>query len=148
MVNTRCEYNDPSLFYGRDWLSDINERQLLRLSQIAEGKDPDASQTLTDFMDMKNIVERSNLPTTDTVLCMTGLDVAGQVVYQSAPNNIFFMFRDSLARSFMARHGEKAQQFVEMTKRTPSVVDLQTVREDQQRGMIDKITGRGKNDLS
>ena len=123
--------------------TEINERQLLRLSQIAEGKDPDAVQSLTDFMDMKNIVERSNLPTTDTVLCMASLDVAGQVVYQSAPNNIFFMFRDSLARAYMARGGEKANQFVEMTKRTPSVIDLQTVREDQSRGLIDKITGRG-----
>lgn len=125
---------------------EINERQILRLSQIAEGKDPDASQTMTDFMDMKNIVERSNLPTTDTVLCMASLDVVGQVAYQSAPDNIFFMFRDSLARAYMARGGEKANQFVEMTKRTPGVIDLQTVREDQQRGLFDRITGRGKEE--
>ena len=125
-------------------MSEINERQILRFSQIAEGKDPDASQALTDFMDMKNIVERSNLPTTDTVLCMASLDVAGQVAYQSEPNNIFLMFRDSLARAYMARGGEKANQFVEMTKQTPSIVDLQTVREDQQRGPIDKLLGRGK----
>lgn len=125
---------------------EINERQILRLSQIAEGKDPDASQTMTDFMDMKNIVERSNLPTTDTVLCMASLDVVGQVAYQSAPGNIFFMFRDSLARAYMARGGEKANQFVEMTKRTPGVIDLQTVREDQQRGLFDRITGRGKEE--
>ncbi len=146
MVDSWNKYDHPSLFYGGNRLSEINERKLLRLSQIAEGKDPDASQTLTDFMDMKNIVERSNLPTTDTVLCFTGLDVAGQVAYQSEPNNIFFMFRDSLARGFMARGGEKANQFVEMTKRTPSVVDLQTVREEQQRSVIDKITGRGKTE--
>ena len=125
---------------------EINERQLLRLSQISEGKDPDASQTLTDFMDMKNIVERSNLPTTDTVLCMASLDVAGQVVYQSAPDNIFFMFRDSLARAYMARGGEKANQFVEMTKRTPSIIDLQTVREDQTRGLTDRIFNRSKTE--
>jgi len=125
---------------------EFNERKLLRLSQIAEGKDPDASQTMTDFMDMKNIVERSNLPTTDTVLCMASLDVVGQVAYQSAPNNIFFMFRDSLARAYMARGGEKANQFVEMTKQTPTLVDLQTVREDQPRGLFNRITGRGKEE--
>jgi len=127
-------------------LSEINERQLLRLSQIAEGKDPDASQTLTDFMDMKNIVERSNLPNTDTVLCMASLDVVGQVAYESAPNNIFWMMRDSLARAYMARCGEKANQFVEMTKRTPSLVDLRSVREDQQRGIFDKLLGGGKEE--
>jgi len=126
--------------------TEFNERRLLRLSQIAEGKDPDASQTLTDFMDMKNIVERSNLPTTDTVLCMASLDVVGQVAYQSAPDNIFFMFRDSLARAYMARGGEKANQFVEMTKQTPSLIDLQTVREDQPRGLFDRITRRGKEE--
>ena len=125
---------------------EFNERRLLRLSQIAEGKDPDASQTMTDFMDMKNIVERTNLPTTDTVLCMASLDVAGQVAYQSEPTNIFFMFRDSLARAYMARGGEKANQFVEMTKQTPSYLDLQTVREDQPRGIFDRITGRGKEE--
>ena len=125
---------------------EFNERRLLRLSQIAEGKDPDASQSLSDFMDMKNIVERSNLPTTDTVLCMASLDVVGQVAYQSAPDNIFFMFRDSLARAYMARGGEKANQFVEMTKQTPSLVDLQTVREDQPRGLFDRLTGRGKEE--
>jgi len=125
---------------------EFNERRLLRLSQIAEGKDPDASQTMTDFMDMKNIVERSNLPTTDTVLCMASLDVVGQVAYQSEPNNIFFMFRDSLARAYMARGGEKANQFVEMTKQTPSLVDLQTVREEQPRGLFDRLTGRGKEE--
>lgn len=126
--------------------TEFNERRLLRLSQISEGIDPDAVQSLTDFMDMKNIVERSNLPTTDTVLCMTGLDVAGQVAYQSAPDNIFFMFRDSLARAYMARGGEKANQFVEMTKQTPSLVDLQTVREDSQRGFFDRLRGRGKEE--
>jgi len=125
---------------------EFDERKLLRLSQIAEGKDPDASQTMTDFMDMKNIVERSNLPTTDTVLCMAGLDVAGQVAYQSEPDNIFFMFRDSLARAYMARGGEKSNQVVELFKQTPSFVDLQTVREDQPRGLFDRLTGRGKDE--
>jgi len=124
----------------------INEKGLLRLSQIAEGKDPDASQALTDFMDMKNIMERSNFPTTDTVLCMTGLDVAGQVAYLGVPNNIFFIFRNSLSRTYMAKGGEKANQFVEMTKQTPSVIDLQSAREDQSRGILDRITGRGKEE--
>ena len=125
---------------------EYDERKLLRMSQIAEGKDPDASQALTDFMDMKNIMERSNFPTTDTVLCMTGLDVAGQVAYLGALDNIFFKFRDSLARTYMAKGGEKANQFVEMTKRTPSVIDLQSAREDNQRGLLDRITGRGKEE--
>jgi len=116
------------------------------MSQIADGKDSDASQALTDFMDMKNIVERSNLPTTDTVLCMASLDVAGQVAYRNRPNNIFFMFRDSLARAYMARGGEKANQFVEMTKQTPSMVDIQTVREDQRQSFTEKILGRSKTE--
>ena len=30
---------------------EFNERKMLRLLQIAEGKDPDASQALNDFMD-------------------------------------------------------------------------------------------------
>jgi len=118
----------------------------LRLSQIAEGKDPDASQTITDFMDMKNIVERSSLPTTDTVLCLASLDVAGQVAYPTEPDNIFFMFRDSLARAYMARQGEKAKQFVEMMKQTPSLSDLQTMGDQQQRSVFDRLLGRGKTE--
>jgi hypothetical protein len=125
-------------------MSEVNERQILRYSQIAVGKDPDASQAVTDFMDMKNIVERSSLPTTDTVLCLASLDVAGQVAYQSRPDNIFFKFRDSLARAYMARQGENKKLFVDMVKQTPSMADLQTIGESQQRGVFDRLLGRRK----
>ena len=127
-------------------MSEVNERQLLRLSQIAEGKDPDASQTLTDFMDMKNIIERSSLPTTETVLCMASLEIAGQVAYREKPDNIFAKFRDSLARAYMARQGEKAKQFVEMMKQTPSMADLQSYSGQQQGGIINRIFGGGKEE--
>ena len=118
---------------------------MLRVSQIADGKDPDASQMMTDFMDMKNIVERSNLPTIESVLCMASLDIIGQMTYPQKPDNIFFKLRDSLARAYMAHKGEKSKQVVDLWRQTPNIVDMTTSGE-QQKSTLDKLLGRGKTE--
>lgn len=116
---------------------------LRRVLVIAQGGDPNAQQTLNDFLQFDSNIERSNLPNIKTVLCVAQLSGYSQLYYPSE-DNPFSLIADCLAVSFMAKGGEKSKQFVEMMKQTPSLVDLQTVGGEQQRSLADRILGRGK----
>lgn len=111
---------------------------------IADGGDPDAQQTLNAFLRFNNIVERSNLPTRRDVVLLTFLDGCSKLYYPTIADP-FALIRDSLATSFMAKGGGKSNQFVELMKQTPSLMDLQTVSESK-RSLTDRILGRGKTD--
>lgn len=106
-------------------IDELNDKKLLRKMQIIEGKDPDAQQIVKDFMKMDNVIERTNLPTTNAVLCITQLDFASNWLYRGIPNDPFGSLRDSLAVSFMARKGEKANQFVEMFRENRDIVAVE-----------------------
>lgn len=112
---------------------------------IADGGDPDAQQTLNAFLRFNNIVERSNLPTRRDVVLLTFLDGCSMFYCPNNPANPFALLRDSLATSFMAKGGGKSNQFVELMKQTPSLMDLQTVNESK-RSLTDRLLGRGQKE--
>lgn len=118
---------------------------LRRLMVIADGGDPDAQQTLNAFLRFNNIVERSNLPTRRDVVLLTYLDGCSTLYFPNTPDNPFAVLRDSLATSFMAKGGGKSNQFVDLMKQTPSLIDLQTVNENKP-SLTDRILRRGKSD--
>ena len=115
---------------------------LRRVLVIAKGGDPNAQQTLNDFLQFDSNIERSNLPNIKTVLCVAQLSGYSQLYYPDE-DNPFSLIADCLAVSYMAKGGEKSKQFVEMMKQTPSLDALQ-VGAEQQRSLTDKILGRGK----
>ncbi len=111
---------------------------------IAKGGDPKAQQTINDFINFANNTERSNFPNTKTVLCIAQLNGYSKLYYPDNPDNPFAIVAESLEISFMAKKGWKANQFVEMTKQTPSIPDLVTIGEAKQRGIGERLLGRGK----
>lgn len=120
------------------------ETALMRFMQILEGINPDAAQTMNDFLDMKNIVERSNLATRRDVQLIVYLDLCSDFYFSEYPKNPFSMARDSIARAFLAKGGFKSNQFVELMRNQPDLSGMTTNQEQVKRTLLDKFLGRGK----
>ena len=120
---------------------------LKRVLIIAKGGDPDAQQAIVDFMDLKSYVERSYFPDKKTTICVGQLQGYGQIFYPKDDWNPFDLVAEVLSISFMGFKGFKSNQFVDMTRTQPDLSGLETtLGEEQKRGVIDRITGRGKGE--
>lgn len=117
-----------------------------RVLTIARGGDPDAIQAISNFMDLKSNIERSYFPDRKTTICIGQLTGLGKVYYPDDDWNPFGLVADVLAVAYMPYKGFKSNQFVDMTRQTPSLADLQTVGEQSSRGVMDRILGRGKEE--
>ena len=118
-----------------------------RVLTIARGGDPDAIQAITNFMDLKSNIERSYFPDKKTTICIGQLMGFGKVYYPDDDWNPFDLVADVLAVAHMPYKGFKSNQFVDMTRTQPDLSGLKTtLGEEQARGIIDKITGRGKTE--
>lgn len=111
---------------------------------IAKGGDPKAAQTINDFMKFDNNTERSNFPNSKTTLVIAQLNGYSRLFYPDGQENPFGLAAECIETAFMARKGWKSGQFVEMVKQTPSMSDLVTIGEAKQRGIGDRLLGRGK----
>ena len=116
---------------------------LRKIIVAANGGDPEAQQTLNEFLKFKNNIERTNLPTRRDVVLIAYLDGCGKLYYPGDEANPFSTIANSLCIAFMAKGGEKSKQFVEMMKQTPTLADLQTLGTPQ-RSLADKFLGRNK----
>ena len=124
-----------------------DDKRISRLFTILDGKDPDAQQTVTDFLRMKNAIERTNLPDIQTVLTITQLVGYGKLYYPEDPDDPFTMIAYTLAEAYMARKGEKSKQFVELMRNTPNMAELQTFRDmEDNKGLLDRFRGSGKTE--
>lgn len=127
-----------------DVLTPEGQESMRRLFVTMEGGDPDATQTLNDFLKFKNPVERSNLPNTDAVLAVTQLMGYGMLFYPDDRDNPFDMIGNILVTSFMAKGGWKSDGFVEMMRQQPDLSSFQTANETAKRGFVDRLLGRGR----
>jgi len=118
---------------------------LRRVMTIAQGGDPDAQQTLNNFLRFDNDTERSNLPNTTTVRCVAQLNGFSKLFYPKNDDDPFALVAGCIETAFMARKGWKSNQFVEMTKQTPSLSDLQAVTEKSP-SLTDRVLGRSKTE--
>ena len=119
---------------------------LRRVMVLSRGGDPEAQQTLNNFLKFNDNIERTNLPTRKDVQMVSFVDYAGKTFYPNEPNNPFALAANCISVAFMAKGGDKSKQFVELMKQTPSLADLQTHGGEQQRSTMDKILGRGKSE--
>lgn len=119
---------------------------LRRLLVVAEGGDPDAQQTLNEFLKFKNNIERSNLPTRRDVVLLAYLDGCSRLYYPDNPKNPFALMADGIATAFMAKGGDKSKQFVELMRNSPDLTGFQNAPESAQRSITDRIFGRGKTE--
>jgi len=120
-----------------------NLKDLRDMMVIAKGGDPKAAQTINDFIKFDNTTERSNFPNTKTTLVIAQLNGYSQVYYPNEENP-FGLVAQCLEIALMARKGWKSGQFVEIVKQTPSIPDMVTIGEGQQRGIGDRLLGRSK----
>lgn len=117
-----------------------------RVMTIAKGGDPDAIQAITDFMDLKSNIERSYFPDKRTTLCIGQLTGFHRLYYPKDTWCPFDLVADVLAVAFMPYKGFKSNQFVDMTRTQADLSGLTLTPEEQRRGYIDKILGRGKTE--
>ena len=115
-----------------------------RAIMSVQGVNPEVQQTITDFMDMTNPVEGSNLPNRRDVHLEVYLDICGKFLFPDEPQDPFSILRDSIATTFKAKGGLKAKQFVEMVRNQPDLSGLQTTSEETKQGILSRILGRSK----
>lgn len=125
-----------------DPMNEADLNKFRRLLMTLEGENPDAQQTITDFMRMDNPVEGSNLPTRRDVQLEVYLDIAGKFFFPDLENDPFTVLRDSIATTFKAKGGEKSKQFVDMVRNQPDLSGLQTMPQDAKISVFDKVLGR------
>lgn len=99
---------------------------LYNLITIAKGGNPQAQQTLNNFLNFRDNVERSNFPTVNQVRMAAYLKMASKVLYDDTAKNPFRIAYESLSSAFMALKSKKSDQFVDMTRQTPAVAELTT----------------------
>ena len=123
----------------------IDDKRISRLFSILDGKDPDAQQTITDFLRMKSVIERTNLPDVQTVLTIAQLIGYGKMYFPDDPEDPFTTIAETLAQAYMARKGEKSKQFVDLMRNTPNMSELQTFRDlEENKGILDRFRGSRK----
>lgn len=112
---------------------------------ITQGGDPRARQTLNDFIDLKSNVQKTNLPTKKDVQRVAYFLYVGKTKFPDRDDDPFTVASDCIAIASMARGGQMAKHVVDLHKRTPSMVDMKTVEEAQERGIVNKLfDGGGK----
>ena len=119
---------------------------LKRTIIIAKGGDPDAVQAVVDFMDLRSNIERSYFPDKKTTICIGQLTGFSKLFFPMDDWDPFDLVADSLAVAFMPYKGFKSNQFVDMTKQTPTLSDLQAISEPPQQGIMDRLLGRGNEE--
>ncbi len=121
---------------------------LKRIMTIARGGDPDAIQAISNFMNFKSNIERSYFPDKTITVCVAQLEGYGRTYFPDDPLNPFSLIADSLAIANMAYKGFKSNQFVDMTRQTPNLADLQTSMgiEEGKASLWNRISGRSKTE--
>ena len=123
-----------------------SERDLMRLLAILDGQNPDTQQTITDFLNMDDPIQQTNLPKRKDVQRIAYLHYAGRTFFPDKKDNAFALAVESISLAFSAKGGMKSNQFVDIVRNTTDLSGLQGIPEDEKRGIIDKITGRGKTE--
>lgn len=119
---------------------------LRKVMTIAKGGDPNAIQAITKFMDFESTAERSYFPDKTITLATAQLSGYGKVYFPDDDWNPFTLVADVIAVHFMGYKGYKSNQFVDMTRQSPNLADIQSSANLQERkaSMLDRILGRGK----
>jgi len=118
-----------------------------RVLIIARGGDPDAIQAVANFMDLKNPQERTYFPDKTTAIAMAQLEGFGKLYFPKEEWNPFSLVAEVVSVSLMGYKGFKSNQFVDMTRQTPNLSDLQTIADNQDSGgLLSRFRGGSKTE--
>jgi hypothetical protein len=125
-----------------------NIDDLRRMLVVAKGGDPDAIQAITNFMDFGSNAERSYFPDKTITLCTAQLSGFGKTYFPDDEWDPYTLVADAIATHFMGYKGYKSNQFVDMTRQTPNLADLQTSLglEEGKPSLWKRITGGQKTE--
>lgn len=127
-------------------LSDIDWKAVRYAIMSVQGQNPEAQQTITDFMDMNDPIEGSNLPSRRDVQLEVYLDISGKFLFPDNPNDPFTILKNSIATTFKAKGGMKAKQFVEMVRNTHDLSQLASTPNEVKQGFLSGLFNRGKTE--
>lgn len=119
---------------------------LKRVLTIARGGDPDAIQAIASFMDFNSNIERSYFPDRNISICVAQLMGYGKTYFSDESWDPFTMIADCLSVGFMPYKGFKSNQFVDMTRQTPNLSELQTTLEGDRQGILSRLLRRGSTE--
>ena len=119
---------------------------VFRWLSAAMGKDPEAIQAMTKFVDMDSNDERSYFPTQLTSLAIAQLRGYGKANYRKAEWNEYDIIADCIAVGFMGYKGFKSEQYKDITSGQPNLDKLQGLPEETKQGILSGIFGRGKKE--
>lgn len=117
---------------------EINTIQdLYRLMTVAKGGNPEAQQTLNDFLRFDSSIERSNLPNRKMVQLTSYAQYASKHFYQGKPGNPWDVLVVVITETSMGYKSEKSKQFVEMMKKAPDLSAL--TQEPKKQGLLGRF---------
>ena len=111
---------------------------------MAKGGDPLAQQSLNKFLNFDNPIERSNLPLRSDVQVLSCAKYASQVCFDDAEDNPFRLVYEVFSAGFNGLKSKKSDQFVELNKLTPNLMELKDNKDALKRSISDKLLGRNK----
>ena len=120
------------------------QRALRNIIITAQGGNPEAQQTLNEFMRFDDSIERTNLPKRKDVQRAIFFSFVGQTLYPDTKDDPFTVAAECIAKGFMAKGGEKSKQFVDMFRSTPNLTDLQNLQGPTERSFTDRLFGRNQ----
>ena len=112
----------------------------------AMGKDPEAIQAMTKFVNMDSNDERSYFPNQLTSLAIAQLRAYGKAHYKGEEWNEYEILADCIAVGFMGYKGFKSEQYKDITSGQPNLDKLQGLPEETRKGILSGIFGRGKTE--
>lgn len=116
---------------------------LWRVLTIARGGNPNAQQALEKFIDLESDEERSYFPDKLTSLAVSQNLLYGKSMFPNRKVNAFSLFASCLSKGFMGYKGFKSNQWVDITRQTHNLSDIQTTPEGKQ-GFVSSLLGGKK----
>ena len=121
------------------------QKFLRNIIVIGQGGNPEAQQSLNEFMSFDDDIERTNLPTRRDVQRASFWLYVGATFFPDIDDDPFTIAGKCVAKGFMAKSGEKSKQFVDMFRQSPDLAALERVGNNEQ-SLTDRILGRGKRE--
>jgi hypothetical protein len=119
---------------------------LFKWMSVALGKDPNAIQAMSKFMNVDSNDERSYFPNQTASLAVAQLRVLGKSLYRDQEWNEYDLVADFIAIGFMGYKGFKSEQYKDITSGQPNLDKLQGLPEETKKGILSGIFGRNKKE--
>lgn len=117
----------------------ITPEEVFKWISVIQGKDPDAIQAMSKFMNVESNDERSYFPTQLTALAIAQLRMYGKAHYPNESWNEYELMADLISIGFMGYKGFKSEQYKDITSGQPNLDKLQGLTEETRKSVLSSI---------